>query len=147
MFQKGGIPWNKGKTGLQTAWNKGKTGVQTYSSPWNKGKTGLQFYSEEHRRKISIAKTGSNNPTWKGGRKITKEGYIYVYRKGHHRACENYVYEHILVYEDHHKCCILPWIHTHHIDRNRQNNNIDNLMLLSPKEHRRIHYNTTPMNT
>ena len=34
---KGKTPWNKGRTGLQTAWNKGKKG----SIPWNKGRTGI----------------------------------------------------------------------------------------------------------
>jgi hypothetical protein len=49
---KGRSPWNKGKTGVQTAWNKGlpsdeqprfnKPGYWAGKSTWNKGKTGVQ---------------------------------------------------------------------------------------------------------
>jgi len=34
---------------------------------WNKNKTGLQKHTEESKKKMSIALSGSNNPAWKGG--------------------------------------------------------------------------------
>lgn len=56
---KGKDPWNKGKTGVQTAWNKGKHHSEETKQkisesgkgrkPWNKGKP----MSEEQKRKIS----------------------------------------------------------------------------------------------
>ena len=36
--KKGNTPWNKGKTGVQTAWNKGK---KTGLVPWNKDRVGI----------------------------------------------------------------------------------------------------------
>jgi len=53
-FEKGLIPWNKGKKGLQVAWNKGKSAFwaigNTYNNgriPWNKGKKSL-LNKEDH---------------------------------------------------------------------------------------------------
>ena len=34
-FQKGQIPWNKGKKGLQVAWNKGKKSLLNKEDHWN----------------------------------------------------------------------------------------------------------------
>jgi len=45
-FMRGMIPWNKGTKGICGAWNK------------------VKKQSEEHRRKNSAAKTGSNHPNW-----------------------------------------------------------------------------------
>lgn len=59
------IPWNKGKTGLQTAWNKGKkigNRSQQTKDKLSKSLSGRTL-SEEHRRKIgeanAISKLGS----------------------------------------------------------------------------------------
>ena len=67
---KGNIPWNKGKKGLQTAWNKGKKGLQT---AWNKGKKGStpnwlgRKHTDETLLKISESKKG--NIPWNKGKK------------------------------------------------------------------------------
>ena len=52
ISKKGNIPWNKGKTGLQTAWNKGKTGVystaqlETMSRNATGRSTGKQWFTD-----------------------------------------------------------------------------------------------------
>ncbi|KKK93059.1 hypothetical protein LCGC14_2696650 [marine sediment metagenome] len=64
---RGRIPWNKGKTGVQTPWNKGKTGVYSEATkrklseankgqiPWNTGKRRAPF-SEEHKRRMRLSR-------------------------------------------------------------------------------------------
>jgi len=44
-------------------------------------------------------------------------------------------------WEKHHNACILPGIEIHHIDGDHNNNNIDNLIAVTPEEHYRIHLN------
>jgi hypothetical protein len=68
------IPWNKGKTGLQTAWNKGKKMPKQSKETVEKRKALLtgRTLSDEHKRKIgeanSISKLGSI--PWNKGKKI-----------------------------------------------------------------------------
>lgn len=47
---------------------------------------------------------------------------------------------HRLVWERHHKACLLPGIHVHHIDGNHKNNNPENLLACTADEHWQIHY-------
>lgn len=59
------IPWNKGKTGMQTAWNKGKKMPSKSHETIQKLSKSLsgRTLSEEHKRKIgeanAISKLGS----------------------------------------------------------------------------------------
>ena len=62
---KGFIPWNKGKTGVQEAWNKGKKGLYHLSEEHKKniGKSLIgRKFSEESRKKISQALKGKKRP-------------------------------------------------------------------------------------
>jgi hypothetical protein len=43
------------------------------------------------------------------------------------------------LYEQHHNCCLLPYIEIHHIDGNHKNNSIENLMAVTSREHYEIH--------
>lgn len=54
---EGRIPWNKGKTGLQTAWNKGRKHNEESIRKMSEAKTG-KLKTEEHRRKISESMLG-----------------------------------------------------------------------------------------
>jgi len=73
---------------------------------------------------------GCNNPRWNGGKRITSIGYIKILKHGH-PLCDihGYVYEHRLVMEAYLGRYLDPKEVVHHIDKNRQNNSIDNLIL------------------
>jgi len=111
-FKKGRTPWNKGK----------KTGI----APWL-GKKRPDM-------------TGDKHPRWKG--KITDEyGYILVHVKSHpNKDSKNYVKEHRLVMEKYLGRYLKSKEVVHHIDHNKQNNNIENLYLFkNDSEHQKYH--------
>jgi len=64
------------------------------------------------------------------------EGYWLVLKPGHPQADkDNYVRENRVIYEEYHKCCLLRWTIVHHDDGDKENNDIDNLILTSIWEH------------
>lgn len=67
-------------------------------------------------------------------------GYEQVRKPGHHRAAKHtkLVYRHILVYEEHYKCCVLASGHIHHINGVKDDNRIENLQLLGAGVHSKI---------
>jgi len=66
---------------------------------------------------------------WNGGQHI-KDGYIVTYKPDHPKCNKTgYIKQHRIIYEEFYKCCLLPNSVVHHIDKNRQNNNIENLMV------------------
>jgi hypothetical protein len=81
------------------------------------------------RRFISGHNTGdqtlSNNRSWKGG---------YIDNKGYRRLGRKYK-AHRYVYEQYHKCCLMPYTDVHHKDGNKLNNDISNLETLMHSEH------------
>ncbi len=75
--------------------------------------------------------TGRHKSTW---------GYILVSQPDHHRANnKGFVWEHILVVEKATGRPVSKDMHVHHKDGNRANNNLSNLQVLTPSEHRRLH--------
>lgn len=78
---------------------------------------------------------GSKNNRWNGGRTITKYGYvrikIYPDNKYYSMVRHGYVLEHRYVMAQHLNRPLEKYETVHHIDGNRQNNNIDNLQLRS----------------
>ena len=82
---------------------------------------------------------GSTHVSWKGGRRVTDQGYIllsgYWNHRGNRQGC---VYEHSLVYEGYHKCCLLPWSNVHHKNDNRTDNRPENLAAMMKGQHSRI---------
>src|SRR5215469_8552356 len=62
------------------------------------------------------SKKGSLNSNWKGGRFVVgRTGYVKILKHGHPRAnAMGQVFEHIIAYEEHYKCCVLRWGHIHH---------------------------------
>lgn len=79
------------------------------------------------------------NPNWKGGNKI-EQGYVLIYSPEHPKAVQNYVREHRLVVEKFIGRYLNKEEVIHHIDENRQNNHISNLMLFKNQiEHSKFH--------
>lgn len=90
---------------------------------------------------IKIRKdAGKNHHNWKGGRIIKGDGYIGIWNPNHKKADnQGYVYEHTLVMENFLKREISKEEEIHHININKQDNNISNLCLCSHQEHLKIH--------
>ena len=83
---------------------------------------------------------GTNHHNWKGGKIIKGDGYYGIWCPSHKRADkQGYVYEHTLVIEK--NMGILPNKNEviHHIDTNKLNNDIENLIICNNKEHTMIH--------
>ena len=86
--------------------------------------------------------SGSKNPKWKGGKRIDKDGYVLILKK-EHPLCDyhGYVREHRLVMEDKIGRYLKPEENVHHIDKDKQNNNINNLILYAnTSRHQKEHY-------
>jgi hypothetical protein len=82
---------------------------------------------------------GENHGRWTGGRTI-RNGYWIVYMPDHRRVMRGgRVYEHIIVAEKKYGRPIKRTEHIHHIDGNRLNNSLENLLVCSIKEHGLIH--------
>ena len=82
------------------------------------------------------------HPRWKGGRRTNERGYVLLLMPDHPRARGNpprMVYEHIVVYEEYHKCRILPWACVHHINGKKDDNRPENLVLMGKGHHTRLH--------
>lgn len=98
--------------------------------------------SDETRRKMSIAKIGKYTVKSKygGHTKIRSDGYRFVYVPTHpHATKEGYVMEHILVMEEHIGRYLKKDEVVHHKNHNRIDNSINNLQLMTFKEHASLH--------
>jgi len=76
------------------------------------------------------------------GRKFKRgsgEGYVLLYRPDHPYARKGYVAEHRLVVEASIGRVLLPTELVHHIDCNKQNNELENLIVCSFDEHNHAH--------
>jgi len=109
------------------------------------GKTGEESpfigkkHSEKSKKKMRTALSGKKHPNWNGGKKIQK-GYIYIWKPKHFNADKNgYILESHLVYEDYWNEHVPKGYLPHHIDRDKSNNNICNLGLVTHSGHAIIH--------
>jgi hypothetical protein len=97
---------------------------------------GMKF-SEEHKRKLSLAKTGVISNASKGGRYKHGKGYVYVLKRDHPFADnDGYIFEHRLVMEKQIGRYLVPNIDdVHHINGIKDDNRIENLQLLEHGKH------------
>lgn len=92
--------------------------------------------TEETKRKLSIAKTKKGI----GHKKTRQDGYIAVYFPDHPKSNKDgYIMEHDLIME----CYIGRWLKdeevVHHKNKIRNDNRIENLELMTFREHARLH--------
>jgi hypothetical protein len=84
---------------------------------------------------------GENNPNWKGGQRIDKDGYVLVYSPNHpNKDKNNLVRKHRLVLEKYLGRFLDSFEQGHHCDGNKKNNLLSNIELTNQAEHNRIHH-------
>lgn len=71
-------------------------------------------------------------------------GYTVIYEPNHPKAMksanwEGYVYEHVIIAEEHSNRVISHLEDVHHLDFDRSNNHPSNLIILSKKDHKKLH--------
>ena len=88
-----------------------------------------------------MSKTRKKNFSCRGGKRIDNNGYVYIYKPDHPRAIVRpYIGEHVIVMEKHIGRFLKPTEIVHHINNKRDDDRIENLMLLqSNAEHRHLH--------
>jgi len=97
-------------------------------------------WSENSKKNIRMEK----NSQWKGGRSVTDKGYVRIYLPEHINATgRGYVYEHRLIMEKHLDRYLDRKEIVHHIDGNKQNNKLENLMLFP---NQKAHFNFSHFN-
>lgn len=74
------------------------------------------------------------------GRIVNRYGYVSLFRPDHHFADKNgYVREHRIVWEKHHKACLLRWASVHHQNSIKDDNRIQNLHAMMSRHHKILH--------
>lgn len=92
--------------------------------------------------KMAKNQKGANSPSWKGG-KYTKNGYIFITNHNHPNVRDNgYILEHRLIVEKYLKRFITNKEVTHHVNKIRHDNRVENLMVFSgTSAHQKFHRN------
>jgi|GEM_PF-5080396 len=134
LLKKYGIPARK----YHTAKTKEKISISQKGNQYRKGKKS----SEETKQKLRNAKLGKYTKSSKygGHTKLRTDGYIMVYCPEHPNCTKDgYVMEHILVMENQIGRYLAPNEVVHHINKKRNDNRIENLKLMTFKEHAAFH--------
>ncbi|NCD13365.1 MAG: HNH endonuclease [Epsilonproteobacteria bacterium] len=119
-----------------------KTFNRSFLSIYKKARSlGLYKNKEIEFKNRSLARSGENAANWKGGRKKTQKGYVLILKKDHPRSSKaGYIMEHRLVMENHLKRYLRSDEVVHHINGKKDDNRIENLLLMDHGEHSRSHH-------
>jgi hypothetical protein len=124
------------KKKMSLAWDYNKIITPERNSKISKALKG-KSKSLEHCKNIGLSKkgifSGDKHPNWRGGTSSYQGGYIYEFFEG------KYQLQHRLVMERYLGRKLLKTEVVHHKDKNRKNNDIDNLELWDRKEHQKMH--------
>lgn len=122
------------------AWNKGLTKEEDQRVREISKKMAGRVVSDEHRAKLAKAKLGlraSDANNWKYGRSVTTSGYVYrslgnknVYE---HRWVASQILKNVL------SVSLADDDHVHHVDRDKENNSPENLIVLDNSSHLKLH--------
>ena len=117
----------------------------TFPKPYSLSKNGWdkqKLCSRKCRSKFLIRTLlkGENNPRWNGGKGTTSQGYVEIVAEvSHSKNARGRILEHRFVMEKYLGRKLLTTENTHHINGNKQDNRIENLMLVTNSEHRKFH--------
>ena len=112
----------------------------TKRSSHNKNAVRCRVCRNKYLKTISLKRENSN--AWKGGKNKTKFGYVRIHMPWHPNSSNGYVTEHRLVMEKHLGRYLKKSETVHHKNGVKDDNNIDNLELLTPSKHALIHSKT-----
>jgi HNH endonuclease/NUMOD3 motif len=113
--------------------------IPSYKRGHNINKSLGKHHSQETKEKMSKAQWREKHWNWKGGIKNDKRGYICILLPEHPRARDGYVFEHIVIMEKYLGRNITKLEDVHHINGIKNDNRIENLILIPHAEHTRLH--------
>jgi len=93
----------------------------------------VREFTPEWRHKLSLAHTGRRHWNWKGGRGKHSGGYMRVWTRN------GRILEHRYVWEKYYKACLLEWADVHHINHNKTDNRVENLLAIMNWQHPTLH--------
>jgi len=101
----------------------------------------VQAMNEGRKKRYPNGRFGKEASNWKGGRRKTGKGYIYVHMPDHPHACKaGYVMEHRLAAEKKIGRYLDVQEDVHHVNEDKLDNRPENLMVLTRSEHKTLHH-------
>lgn len=138
MGRKGGFKHSEETKEKIRKFNLGKKLSKETKRKLSKVFTGRRC-SIETRRKLSESMKGKKHPNWKGGQTISG-GRVYIWKPSHPKADgSGYLKRAHIVWENYWRELLPKGYLIHHVDRNRVNDDITNLALVTKSLHNKIH--------